>query len=84
MSPDENKKLDEISKNIKDIKKCQEDILDRVDRAEKVTDTTLEIASSVKGKFITIIGWIVVIGVISSLTWLAQKIGLIKLIELIK
>jgi tetrahydromethanopterin S-methyltransferase subunit G len=91
MSPDENKKLDRIENKLDEVVDCQQDICEtqenikeRLEQAEKITDPALELARRIGNKVANVFVYGFIIGLVGFLIWLAKSLGVYKLIGLIK
>lgn len=68
--------LARIEAKLDEIELTQESIVQRMDRAENITAPANKIAEKIKGSIITLIGWVVVVGVISVFVLLVRMAGL--------
>jgi hypothetical protein len=68
--------LARIEAKLDEIELTQESIVKRMDRAENITAPANKIAEKVKGSIITLVGWVVIVGVISVFVLLVRMAGL--------
>jgi hypothetical protein len=85
------KKLDELSEKMdsmadrqEDIMKTQSCVIERLEKAEQVTDVIIRVSQSVSEKVVNLIGWVVVLGGALIVGWAMNFFKLKTIIEIIK
>lgn len=73
-----------MKENQKEILQKQEDLDERIEDAEKVTDPALKLASRIGNKVANALSYGFIIGFIAFLIWLSDKIGFTKLSKLFR
>jgi hypothetical protein len=67
-----------------DIIDTQDHVIERLEKAEQVTDVVLRISKSVSDKIVNLIGWAVIIGIAVIIAWSVNLFKLQEIIRLLK
>lgn len=77
-------KMDSMADRQEDIMKTQSCVIERLEKAEQVTDVIIRVAKSVSEKVVNLIGWVVILGLALLVGWAMNFFKLKTIVEILK